>query len=276
MQQLPADHKELIRHITEVLSRHSRRESIFPPDISAPPAASAVLFLLGRCRPKGDKNTSRPCLVFNKRSAHVRQAGDLCFPGGRMMPRIDFYFSRFLSLPFSPLIRWPDWGLWRKQRPQQARRLSLLLAAGLRESLEEMRLNPLGVHFLGPMPSQRLRMFPREIYPMAVWINRQQRFFPNWEVEKIIAVPIRSFLDPAHYARCRISFGPGRERPAASSEEIFPCFCLPDASEPEILWGATYRMVIRFLELVFDFRPPPVDALPLVSKRLGEGYINTK
>lgn len=138
-----------------------------------------------------------------------------------------------------------------------------------------MRLNPLGVRFLGPLPSQRLRMFQREIYPMAVWIERQQHFFPNWEVEKIVTMPIRNFLDPAHYACCRISFNAGREKQAANALEVFPCFCLPDASEREILWGATYRMVMNFLELVFDFRPPPLDSLPVVTKHLGEEYIRS-
>lgn len=177
-------------------------------------------------------------------------------------------------MPFSPLSRWPYWNWWRRQRPLEARRLSLLLTAGLREGLEEMRLNPLGVRFLGPLPSQRLQIFQHEIYPMAAWIERPQGFFPNWEVEKIVTVPIRSFLDPAHYAGCRISFSAGREKQGARAREVFPCFCLPDAPEKEILWGATYRMVMNFLELVFDFKPPPLDSLPVVRKRIGEEYLN--
>jgi hypothetical protein len=272
MQHLLIDHTALIRHITEVLQQCSQGEPIFPAGISNSRSSAAVLCLMGLCR-QNKRDAPLPCFVFNKRSAKVRQAGDLCFPGGRMMPRIDLYFSLWLRLPFSPLSRWLYWNWWRKQRPLEARRLLLLLTAGLREGLEEMRLNPLGVRFLGPMPSQRLQMFEREIYPMAVWIERQQHFFPNWEVEKIVPVPISSFLEPAHYARCRISFGPGRERKGRATE-VFPCFCLPDRSAPEILWGATYRIVMNFLELVFGFRPPPMDALPVVSKRLGEEYIN--
>jgi hypothetical protein len=273
MQHLLTDKTALIQHAIEALRNYSRKEPIFPAGILNSRTAAAVLCLLGFYR-KGNRNAAQPCFVFNKRSLKVRQAGDLCFPGGRMMPRSDFYFSWWLRLPFSPLSRWPYWSGWRKQRPLEARRLSLLLTAGLREGLEEMRLNPLGVRFLGPLPSQRLRMFQREIYPMAAWIERQQHFYPNREVEKIVTVPIRSFLDPAHYACCRISFNAGREKHAVHTREVFPCFCLPEASEREILWGATYRIVMSFLELVFDFKPPLLDSLPVVNKRLGEEYIN--
>ena len=41
----------------------------------------------------------------------------------------------------------------------------LLFAASIRESFEEMGLNPFGVQFLGPLPPQRLVMFHREIFP---------------------------------------------------------------------------------------------------------------
>ncbi|MEW6670161.1 MAG: CoA pyrophosphatase [Thermodesulfobacteriota bacterium] len=273
MQKLLTDKAALIRHIIETLQSYGCREPIFPAGISGSSTSAAVLCLLGLYR-EGTRNALQPCFVFNKRSVKVRQAGDLCFPGGRMTPRLDLYVSWCLRFPFSPLSRWPYWNWWRKQRPQEARRLSLLLAAGLREGLEEMRLNPLGVRFLGPLPSQRLRMFQREIYPMAAWIERQQHFFPNWEVEKIVTVPVRSFLNPTHYACCRISFGSGRERPAAPADEAFPCFSLPGAGEREILWGATYRMVMSFLELVFDFRPPPMEALPVVHKQIGDEYIS--
>ncbi len=272
MKDLLNDPSALTRHITLMLERRSLLEPIFPKGLAQSKTTAAVLFLLGLC-PTGEGNGSQPCFIFNKRSVKVRQAGDLCFPGGHMMPRLDSCFSLLLKIPFLPLKRWIYWNRWRKQCPPEARWLSLLLAAGLREAFEEMRLNPLGVRFLGPMPSQRLQVFEREIFPMAVWVNRQRRFFPNWEVEKIVTVPISYFLEPSHYAACHIHFGAGRaqvERP----RNIFPCFCLPGGSETEILWGATYRMVVNFLEMVFDFRPPPVKYLPIVNWNVGSEYIN--
>jgi len=268
---LLTDRAAFFRHVTESLHHPPPAGALFSPDTALLKAPAAVLFLIGSWR-QCDQDGFRPCFIFNKRSSRVRQAGDLCFPGGRVMPRLDAWVAGGLRFPFSPLARWPYWHEWRR-RPQAARRLSLLLAAGLRESLEEMRLNPFGIRFLGPLPLQRLQLLAREIYPMAVWIERQRRFVPNWEVEKIIPVPIDHFLKPDHYARCRIRFDFSSGKGNARATENFPCFRQPDAPETEVLWGATYRMVINFLEQVFDFRPPPMEALPLIRKTLGDEYV---
>ncbi|HSM74653.1 MAG TPA: hypothetical protein VK852_08460, partial [Desulfobacterales bacterium] len=79
-------------------------------------------------------------------------------------------------------------------------KIALLLAAALREGFEEMRLNPLGVEFLAPMQAQRLVLFQRVIYPLVGWVPRQRRFIPNWEVDKIVRIPLAALLDPVNYA----------------------------------------------------------------------------
>ena len=107
-------------------------------DTSLP--SSAVLFLLGMHRFPGRVHPE-PCLIFNERSQQVRQPGDLCFPGGGIMPRFDPVLARLLNLPGSPLARWPQWSTWRRNYPGAATRMALCLATGLRESFEEMRLN---------------------------------------------------------------------------------------------------------------------------------------
>ncbi len=65
-------------------------------------------------------------------------------------------------------------------------------------------MNPVGVSFLGPLPPQQLAMFQRIIYPMVCWVPRQKRFFPNWEVEKLVYIPLRKLLNPDNYALCRM------------------------------------------------------------------------
>lgn len=265
----------LLGHIMGVLDEKGRHERFFPRGVSGSKATSAVLFLLGsKSHARGFSH--EPCLVFNKRSPRVRQAGDLCFPGGRISPRLDFTLSNLLGLPFFPLARWPYWSQWHSSRPRESRRLALLLATSLRESLEEMRLNPFGVKFLGPLPSQRLVMFDRVIYPMAAWITRQKRFLPNWEVEKIVYVPIRNLLDPGRYACYRLRFGMQRGAKQAGNQEDLPCFLYENQNrnEKEVLWGATYRMVTIFLDLVFGFSPPALNSLPVVHGFLDESYIN--
>ena len=50
--------------------------------------ASVVLFLVGDC-PAESGARPETCLILNKRSARVRQAGDLCCPGGGIAPGLD-------------------------------------------------------------------------------------------------------------------------------------------------------------------------------------------
>ena len=127
----------LIRHIQRVLHESRRREG-FPtrPEDQAS-HTSAVLLLLGwGCPPSG--NNSAPCLVLNKRSARVRQPGDLCCPGGSIDPGVDRVISRLLTWPLLSFGRWPFWSWWKSHRRPEARWLALCYAAALRESFEEI------------------------------------------------------------------------------------------------------------------------------------------
>jgi hypothetical protein len=270
MRDLFRNPRALMEHISEVLHEKSQGGDGFPEDVFLSPGTSSVLFLLGwHCN-----NSSEPCVVFNKRSFRVRQPGDLCFPGGRVAPRLDLFLSRVLKSPLSPLARWRFWPQWRDKQREQANRLSLLLATSLRESVEEMRLNPLGVSFLGPMPSEDLSMFRRVLYPMVVWINRQKHFLPNWEVEKIVYVPLRELLNPEAYACYRLHFKMSGKRGGEGYVQDFPCFRHEKGKEREVLWGATFRIVTSFLEMVFGFTAPPMDSLPVIYNTLDERYLN--
>lgn len=268
------DQRALADHVARVLNEWSPRGAVFPSGVSRSTDTSSVLFLLGKHCGKGGKK-GEPCVVLNKRSTHVKQPGDLCFPGGSMSSRLDPCLGRLLCLPGFPLSRWPYWRQWYRYRRREARRLSLLLATGLREGLEEMRLNPFGVRVLGPLPAQELVLFRRVIYPMVGWIHRQTRFFPNWEVERIVYIPLRHLLTPELYARYRLRFDTGDTNPLTAAPEVkeLPCFVRKGLSHTDILWGATYRIVTAFLECVFGFRPPPVNSLPVVHGTLGPDYL---
>ena len=135
-----------------------------------------------------------------------------------------------------------------------------------------MRLNPFRVKFLGPLPSQQLVMFRRVIYPMVCLISRQKRFFPNWEVDKIVRIPLRNLLNPGSYACYRLCLESGKESPQKGRTQDFPCFLHEDHDEKEVLWGATYRIVMVFLDLIFGFRPPDTRSLPVVLGSLNENY----
>ncbi|OQX24566.1 MAG: hypothetical protein BWK80_20125 [Desulfobacteraceae bacterium IS3] len=184
MEKLLKDPAALSRHISQVLCDISPSEFFSGNTDDFP---SAVLLLLG---PHSEKATvSESCVILNKRSRKVRQPGDLCCPGGSMMPLVDPALARLLTLPGFPLTRWEGWRSWRDRHPDKARQMAIFLATGLRECFEEMRLNPLGVRFLGPLPSQHLRMFRRVIYPTA------EKICPELGSGKNCAYPAEIFAE---------------------------------------------------------------------------------
>ena len=266
MTHLLTDMPALQARIGRVLTRECRRSRVCLEIPDGGSKSSAVLFLLGEVG-------GEPCLILNKRSRRVKQPGDLCCPGGSIAPRLDALVGRLLGLPLLPLGSWPPWRGWRRSAPADARRLALLLATSLRESFEEMRLNPLGVRFLGPLPAQRLLLFRRIIYPMAAWVAAGQRFVPNWEVEKIVPIPLRCLLDPGRYVRYRLQISAAVATRFKGRSEDFPCFVFETGEGRELLWGVTFRVVMVFLELVFGFRPPDPARLSVVSGRIRRHYL---
>jgi 8-oxo-dGTP pyrophosphatase MutT (NUDIX family) len=268
-----SDCKRLIPEITAALYAHASATPLYEAAAGDLAATSAVLVLLGRSRPS-EGGPGEVCLVFNKRSAAVRQPGDLCYPGGSVAPQFDFRAARILGLPVGSLGRWPFWRRWRRQKPRDARWLALYYATALREAFEEMRLNPLRVRFIGPLPPQRLVLFRRLVYPLAAWVPHQHRFTPNREVERILRIPLRGLLDPQNYVCYRLAMAPpaGGSEPATVRE--VPGFRWRCPHGPELLWGATYRITISFLKIAFGFAPPGMERLPRISGSLTESYLS--
>ncbi|MBW2594353.1 MAG: hypothetical protein JRE58_15420 [Deltaproteobacteria bacterium] len=178
------DTTHFIRHVSRKLYQGANGPRMLQDSQDQEAKDSAVMLLLGN-KGGGCAGKTEPCLILNKRSDKVRQAGDLCCPGGGIEPRLDSCLAGLLSLPCSPLTAWPYWHQYRRSSKKKGKALALFLAAGLRESFEEMRLNPLGVRLLGPLPRQQLIMFKRAIYPIVGCVNRQKRFYPNWEVDNL-------------------------------------------------------------------------------------------
>jgi hypothetical protein len=228
--------------------------------------------LLGQ-KLKKDHPSMQACLILNKRSPQVRQPGDLCCPGGSVVPWLDSRLAKLLSLPLFSLGRWKFWSQWKRARPRDAGLLALFWATALRESVEEMRLNPFTVRFLGPLPPQSLVMFRRIIYPMVAWVPRQKRFYPNWEVERVVHIPLEELFISANFVRYRLHMQLDSHSPRTISPRDFRCFQFQSDDRTELLWGATYRITTAFLEYVFQFRPPPLDDLPVVEGALDETYL---
>ena len=262
----------LQRFILESLVERCGCESLFRSEPCDRVRSSSVMLLLGR-QVVEESADPEICVILNKRSKDVLQGGDLCCPGGTVNSRLDSYLARILALPGSPLSRWPLWPSLRERCPDEAGWLPRLLATALRESWEEMRLNPFGIRFLGPLPSQCLIVFRRVIHPMVAWITRQKRFILNWEVEKIVAIPLRSFLEYPNYGMYRLEVPPHLAWRLPGTDHEFPCFLYRHQDNQEVLWGVTYRIVLSLVEMIFGFTPPETGDLPRVHGALEECYV---
>lgn len=232
---------------------------------------SAVLFLLTLC-PINQSKGHEPCLLLSKRSRKVLQPGDLCCPGGGV-ERHDRLLSHILHWPLSPLRKWPSWKKWKARDLRKANDLALFLTTALREGWEEMRLNPLKVIFLGPLQVQKLIMFDRRIYPQVGWIPPDLPLVPNWEIERLVRIPLRKLLDTRHYARYRLSFKTAdgwRQR-----RDDMPCFIHRGRNGDDVLWGATFRITMDFLRRIYGFELPDLGDAPVINRRLGEAYLNS-
>jgi len=266
------DAAALRERVVSVLSRHCGPEALSPnPDCSGV-RTSSVLLLLGEMVPV-EGGVPEACIILNKRSREVKQPGDLCCPGGAI-EKLDHFLSRLLQVSASSLSRWPYWHVLKTRQPEDAQFLSLLYAAGLRESWEEMRLNPFGLTLLGPLPSQCLVLYRRVIHPLAAWVACQKEFTLSWEVERIVRFPLRALLNPFNYAVYRMNVPPRLEWRFSGTTVDFPCFIYSIDGRAELLWGATFRIVTLFLQMIFGFRIPHLKRLPLVPASLGDEYVN--
>jgi len=191
-------------------------------------------------------------IILNKRSPYVQQPGDLCCPGGRIGNSIDTIFGYLLSKNIIPLIRPGAFKCLQRAPNPEKDIIGTVLAGVLRECWEEMRLPPWKVEYLGGLSTHRMQSFPRIIFPLVGRITGRWNAKPNWEVEKIIRVPIRSFFDPSNYAlyspRVPSSF---KNRPGTEWLEI-PCMVVQEGDDEEILWGATFGIIINFIQLITD------------------------
>lgn len=213
---------------------------------------------------------------LSKRSHGIPQAGDLSCPGGLLHDRWDMIIRGLVTSGVIPVLRNKAGQLSRQRDAETFQTLSLFLANALREAWEEIRLNPFSVHFLGPLPAYSLQLFQRIIFPMVGLVPNISRFRPNFEVESLVDIPVAAFSDQENYATLirEVDGGLGRRE----TEPLFmPCLIYHDQTGADhVLWGATFFIIISFLEIVFNFELPEWRNKRLVKKTIDARYLSGK
>ncbi len=214
-------------------------------------------------------------LLLIKRSNLVSQGGDLCSPGGMIQPNLDRWLRLLIIAGILPVIR----GIPRRCLKCRDKRtfhlVTLFLANAIREAWEEIGLRPYQVHFLGALPTYRLTMFARTIFPVLALIKKQHVFRLNHEAEKIVPIPLISLLQEENYGLLRLEMA-DPEGEKSSAPGIFPCFIHQDHDMREVLWGATYHIVTSFLKLFFSLPAPGKNTGPVIVKTIDRSYLSKK
>jgi 8-oxo-dGTP pyrophosphatase MutT (NUDIX family) len=208
-----------------------------------------------------------------KRSSEVVQSGDISCPGGMLHPVADPILSRFVAAGFPPVLRGEALAYARKRGPADYRTILLFLTNAVREAWEELGISPFNVRFLGPLPCRPLIAFTRVIFPVVGHVKRDWTPRPNFEVEKILELPLKDFFDADRYGLYTIETD-YKLRDNISGIRHFPCFIAKDdRGEEEILWGATFSIVMSFFKIVFDFDIPQLNGMRTFKKVLAAEYL---
>ena len=209
-----------------------------------------------------------------KRSNLVTQAGDLACPGGILHPLKDFLLMWIIRSGLIPLLNNKAGQYARLRNCPTFQAIALFLATAVREAWEEIRLNPFHINFLGPLSPYSLNLFPRIIFPLVCHVNMPHRFYPNYEVERLVDIPIAAFYHEENYGMLLKESDTGSPHPEEERETL-PCLIYLDQEGREnILWGATFFIIINFLESVFDFQLPDWQNKRLIKKIISPRYLS--
>jgi len=233
--------------------------------------AGVLIPLLFTTGPSGDDGDLS--FLLSKRSAAVSQSGDLSGPGGKLEPFYDRLLRFCIVRGLLPLMR----GDARRHAERRGKipfdTITLFLANAVRESWEEIRLSPFNLRFLGPLPPRTLLMFTKTIFPMVGLIKKRWAVRASREVDKLVEIPLDAFYHEENYALLSIQ-APGDAAGGAGNEKGFPCLMHRDSDgEEEILWGATFGIIISFLGIVFDFTLPAIPPERIITRPLRPDYL---
>jgi 8-oxo-dGTP pyrophosphatase MutT (NUDIX family) len=253
----PCDFQETFRKLTPFGKKGQHRR----------PAGVLLPLLFQESTPGGKGQ-----FVFQliKRSSLVPQPGDLSLPGGMLHPVLDRFLRPLLIHGPFPILSGKARAYAFQQQQFSSRLITLFLTTALREAWEEIRLPPARVRFLGPLPTYSLTLFRRTIFPLVGFVENPGTPHPNREVEKIVEIPLSSFYREDIFGCYQI------EAPEPSGQGLlqYPCLIHRDSGGvEEVLWGATFHIIVRFLEIVTDYRLPEWRKGPAIVRKLRLDYL---
>ncbi|MDR2862218.1 MAG: CoA pyrophosphatase [Syntrophobacterales bacterium] len=225
-------------------------------------------YLAGVCVPLCYQHDDWHVLLI-KRSANVSQPGDLSFPGGLFSPWQDHLLKYAILLGIVPLLKNKDSLFW-KNKDRRTRQLMIrFLATAVREAWEETGINPYNLAYLGSFAPYTLNFSSSIIFPSVCHVAEKPHYRLNDEVEQIIPLPFSSLFDDSSYYRLHIY----KDRHLYTDKE-FPCLLFQDdRGESHILWGATFFLLMTFLQTVYGFQMPQIDHRKrILTKTLSPHY----
>jgi len=250
-------------------------------DVGNPPdhhQHAGVLLLLYFRENKSSGNETEGEFFFRliKRSHRVIQAGDLACPGGMLHAKWDLPLKKLITSGLIPLLRNKAGQHARRRDSRTYHAIALFLANAAREAWEEIRLNPFRLLFLGPLPSYYLHPFRRTIFPLVGFVKSGHSFRLNYEVERLVDIPVPAFFQQENYGSLTTTSDSGL-RPSRNSLESLPCLIYRDEEGREnVLWGATFSIIASFFKIVFDFQIPQAQTGFAVNKTLDAHYVSGK
>jgi hypothetical protein len=248
-----------------------------PQATELPYQTAGVILLINYRQPEFSRYNGKGEFFFSliKRSSTVSQPGDLSCPGGMLHPSIDPLLRSLFAAPFLPIMKNKAYALAKSRDAATFRLITLYLANALREAWEEIRLNPFHVSFIGPLPTHPLILFKRVIFPLVGMIKKSPwKVRANDEVERIVEIPLRSFYDETCFGRYIIEHTLTNTMGISEFME-FPCLIQKnDQGGEDVLWGATFNIIINFLKIVLGYQIPDWQSQRIVRKTLPKNYIS--
>ena len=218
--------------------------------------------------------TGEYVFLLNKRSKKVLQPGDLCAPGGGVHPLLDSFTQKLLQFKLLPGIGGPGLEPAKRRGKEPYKKILFLLGNALRESWEELRLSPFNVEFLGPLPTYPLSSRRWIIFPLVGRVKHLWQPKLSWEVEKIVPIPLSAFFEPENYAVYSLEVPEKLVAQGIPSPWEFPCLVHRENGEEEILWGATFKVIETFFQIVFHFPFHSPDGRQVIRRPLASNYLS--